>query len=112
VEQTPNIGAMDADAAPRKFNAQLIECQIAVLLYALAHKLGVPGKLAPTLAMALPTRFKRTRRGLQQDQIVNATTRLRSSIGCGLPIAVLLQTEMNHQSRKRGIPNHVSRNTL
>jgi hypothetical protein len=37
VQQTPDIGAVNADAAPCKFNAQFIERQITVLLQALAH---------------------------------------------------------------------------
>ncbi|HHW75861.1 MAG TPA: transposase, partial [Xanthomonadaceae bacterium] len=44
MQQTSNTGAVNAPAAPRKFDAQFIERQIAVPFDALEHKLGVTGK--------------------------------------------------------------------
>ncbi|WP_185973465.1 MULTISPECIES: hypothetical protein [unclassified Mesorhizobium] len=37
----------------------------------------------------------------------NATPQLWNCVGCGLPIAALLSTAMNHHTGKTGIPNPV-----
>ena len=71
VQQTSNAGAVDAHTPSRKLDTQFIKRQIAVRLYALVHKLGVPGKLATTHAMALPARLERTRLGFELHQIIH-----------------------------------------
>ncbi|WP_367117771.1 transposase, partial [Mesorhizobium sp.] len=69
IEQTPDIGAVHAQAAPLQFNAKLVQRQFAGLGQPQADKLGMSLKL-PAAHMALPARLKRTGLLAQLDQIV------------------------------------------
>lgn len=75
MEQTSDIRAVDTHPASLQLDAKFIERQIAVLLDALAHKIGVRGKLATAKPVTLPACRKRARRGLQLHEIVHKPRR-------------------------------------
>ena len=71
MENTANVGAVHDDAPSGQFNAQLVQCQFAVLGQPFAHPVAMCIQLAAT-DMALPSRRKRAasrwRGPLQQTQ--------------------------------------------
>lgn len=78
---------MNRHAAIGQFDAKLIERQFASLCYPQANKLGMRLQL-PAADMTLPPRRKRTRLGLQFDQIVHEARRNAEMSRCfPMPVA-------------------------
>lgn len=93
MQQTSNAGSVNAHAASRTLDTQLIRRQIAFSL----------------IRWRIFTNRGETRKCRDASRLLwrsstNPTTRLRSSIGYGLPIAVLPSTAVNRQSSATRIP--------
>lgn len=110
MEKPPDGGAVDLDAALGQFETQFVQGHFAMQSNALTDPFPMRRKLTAR-RMPLSGGTKRTRGTMQDHHIVdepgrnpempggfpitiafitNATTRSRNSIGCGLPMALLL----------------------
>jgi hypothetical protein len=94
-KQTAHIRTVDRHAAPFQFQTEFIKRQIAVLLHALALKVGMPSKLAASGPMTLPARRERPRLRLQIHQIVHKTRRYPEMPG-RRPVAVIFLHKRNN----------------
>ena len=95
VQKAAHTRAVDCHSAPFQRHAQLVKCQLAVLLHTLADELRMRGKLACPRPMPLPAGRERTRLGLQLRQIVHEPRR-HPKMTCCLTVAMTFLNKRNN----------------